>query len=380
MGSTALPFVVLLGLATAGFAQAPAPTPAVPGPQPIRPEVVLCGARDGAPVGEFGLGDGGVLRERGELRFTEHGCVTAGGVEVDVKSVGVKLTFPSGRELLVAPDGFVHLRSGEQGGPFAGGLELRLADGALVRIVLVSGADLRLRDVVVVDGERALQPWRRGAPASEQPRVVGWPGVHVSCCGDGGDLYRTIALGPLVVLERVLVAAERAASTPDERLVVLTAPLLRSLALMPRQHREPDLPVRQAVAAVTAVAERGEAVFPAGASLRRVEQDELRWLLEGGFELQVDLDGPMAPRLELFAGRSAVPMVEWTLRGDGAAFLANPRDDQLGKRWHGNGTRLGPVVADLQASEERFERTHALQVIERLCGERRRGKSRRQGR
>ncbi|MFO1030652.1 MAG: hypothetical protein U1F60_06220 [Planctomycetota bacterium] len=380
MGSIAASSVVFLGLAAAGFAQVQAPAPVAPGPKPILPEVVLCGARDGAPVAEYGLGDGGVLRERDELRFTEHGCVTPGGVEVDVKSVGVKLTFPSGRELLVAPDGFVHLRSGEQAGPFAGGLELRLADSAMVRIVLVPGADLRLRDVVVVHGDRALQPWRRGAAASEQPRVVGWPGVHVSCGGDGGDLYRTIALGPLVVLERVLVAADREANTPSERLVVLTAPLLRSLAQMPRQHRETDLPVRQAVAAVTAVAERGEAVFPAGASLRRVEQDELRWQLEGGFELQVDLDGPMAPRLSLFAGQSAVPMVEWTLRGDGAAFLANPREEQLGKRWHGNGTRLGPVVADLQANAELFERPHALRVIERLAAAWQQGEGRRRGR
>jgi hypothetical protein len=139
--------------------------------------------------------------------------------------------------------------------------------------------------------------------------------------------------------------------------------------------------VRQAVAAVTAVAERGEAVFPAGASLRRVEQDELRWLLEGGFELQVDLDGPMAPRLSN-CSPAAAPC-RWSngrCAATGAAFLANPREGQLGKRWHGNGTRLGPVVADLQASEERFERAHALHVIERLAGERRRGKGRRQGR
>jgi hypothetical protein len=60
-------------------------------------------------------------------------------------------------------------------------------------------------------------------------------------------------------------------------------------------------------------------------------------------------------------------MVEWTLRGDGAAFLANPRDDQVGKRWHGNGTRLGRVVTDLQANEELFERPYALQVIKRFA-------------
>lgn len=365
-------------IVAAVVAQDPAPT-AEPSPtntnkvparkQPKVPprEIVLCGARDGAPPGEFGLGDGGVALARGELVFTEHGVRTPGGVDVEVRSVGVKLAFPSGRELLVAPDGHVHLRTGEIGGPFAGGVELRLADGALVRIVLVPGADLRLRDVVVVHGERALQPWRRGAPATNTPRPGGWPAVHVSCCGDGGELYRTVALGPLLVLDRVLVPQAREEAAPKERLVVLTQPLLESLTRMPRQHREPDAPVRQAVAAVTAVADKGEMIFPAGAALRRVEREQLRWRLEGGFELQLDLDGPMAPRLQLFTGRAPVAMVEWTLRGDGAAFLANPRDNQVGKRWHGNGTRLGRVVTDLQANEELFERPYALQVIRRFA-------------
>ena len=356
--------VPLLLLALPAFAQA---TSGLRPTAPPLPEVVLCAARDGAPVGELGLGDGGIpLGTKGELRFTEDGVATPGGVQIACLSVGVKLTFPTGRELLVAPDGFLHLRSGESGGPFAGGVELRLADGALVRIVLVPGADLRLRDVVVVHGERALQPWRRGEAATELPRIGGWPGVHAACCGDGGDVYRMVALGPLVVLDRVLVAQEREARVPKERLVVLTAPILQSLARMPRQHREPDAPVRQAVATVTAIAERGDAIFPAGASLRRAEKDRLRWLLEGGFELQLEPVGAMAPRLQLFAGASPTPMVEWTLRGDAAAFLANPREDQLGKRWHGNGTRLGQVVADLQANDELFERPYALRVIGRL--------------
>jgi hypothetical protein len=189
----------------------------------------------------------------------------------------------------------------------------------------------------------------------------------VSCCGDGGDLYRTIALGSLLVLDRVLVPQSREEVAPKERLVVLTQPLLESLTRMPRQHREPDAPVRQAVAAVTAVADKGGIIFPAGAALRRVEREQLRWRLEAGFELQLDLDGPMAPRLQLFTGRAPVAMVEWTLRGDGAAFLANPREDQVGKRWHGNGTRLGRVVTDLQANDELFERPYALKVIERFA-------------
>ena len=346
--------------------QAPGST-AAPRPRPIVPEVVLAASADPVPLGEFGLGDGGVgTAERGELRWSKGGCTTPDGIRIECRSVGVKLTFPSGRELLVAPDGMVHLRSGETAGPFASGLQLRLGDGTTVAITLALAQRDRLRDVVVCSEDRALQPWRRGEAATfvEEPRH--WGSVRICCCGDGGDLYRAIALGPLVVLDRVLVAADRENSAPAQRLVVLTAPMRHSLTTMQRQHRQPDAAVRQAVRAVAAVADRAEDIFPAGAALPRVEQDRLRWLLRGGFELELALDGPNAPRLCLFAGESQRAMVEWTLHADSAAFLANPREDQPEKRWHGNGTRLPRMATDLQARRELQERALALAVVRRL--------------
>ena len=137
-------------------------------PKPLLPEVVLASCDDGPAFAEFGLGDCGMQPSAcGELRWQKDQCLTAGGVRVECRAVGVKLTFPSGRELLIAPDGFVHLRSGESAGPFPTGLELLLGDGQSVRIVLVPSANERLRDVVVGDRERRLQPWRRGEPAAE---------------------------------------------------------------------------------------------------------------------------------------------------------------------------------------------------------------------
>ncbi|MFN3242578.1 MAG: hypothetical protein ACE37K_13830 [Planctomycetota bacterium] len=332
------------------------------------PEVVLSGAAGSVPVADFGLGDGGVARRERRLRFHDtDGCVTPGGVHVACRAVGVKLTFPSGRQLLVAPDGALHLRSGEAAGPFAAGLELLLADGSRVQVSLAQSRKNRVRDVWVVHGDRALQPWQRGTAAKGHGRAREWAGVRLACCGDGGDLYRPMALGAMVVLDRVLVAKERRDDTPEERLVVLTDPLRRSLARMPRQHRETQKNVRRAVAAVTAVADRGDVIFPAGASLRRAEHDRLRWLLEGGFELELDLGGPLAPRLQLFAGASPLPMVEWTLGAAGAAYLTNPNEDQLGKRWHGNGTRMPRVVPDLQVRDHLQERQHALKVLRRLA-------------
>ncbi|HEX6810339.1 MAG TPA: hypothetical protein VF384_01835 [Planctomycetota bacterium] len=349
------------------------PQEPVPAKQPGRPlpprhaEVCLAGSEDPVPLAEFGLGNGGFEQGRtGALRWNESGdCVTAGGVLVECLSAGVKLTFPSGRELLMAPDGRLHLRSGESAGPFAMGLELRLGDGTRVRIELAQSSQERLRDVLVVDGDRVLQPWYRGAKATRTERPGPWAGLRFFCCGDGGDVYRAVALGPLLVLDRVLVPATRADKAPRERLVVLTAPILDSLEVMGRQHREPDAAVRKAIGAVSAVADHGSDIFPAGAALSRAEKDELRWLLRGGFELQLDVDGPRAPRLALYYGQSVLPMVEWTLYGDPAAFLTNPHD-QVGKRWHGNGTRLPRFQMDLQAREELFEKGYAMRVIERL--------------
>jgi hypothetical protein len=334
----------------------------------LHAEVCLAPSPDPVPLAEFGLGAGGVERSKaGELCWQKNGdCVTAGGVRIECRSAGVRLSFPSGRELLVAPDGNLHLRSCECAGPFPFGLELRLGDGTCVRIILAQQERERLRDVFVAHGERVLQPWRFGEASTRDERPGYWAGMRFFCCGDGGDVYRAVAIGPLLVLDRVLVPETRAETTPRERLVLATAPILESLDVMRRQHKEPDAAVRKTIAAVGAVADRGSDIFPAGAVLQRSEKDKLRWQLACGFELQLDLDGPRSPRFALFVGDYALPMVEWILSGDPAAFMMNPRDDQAGKRWHGNGTPMSRVFVDLQPRADLFERGYALRVIERL--------------
>lgn len=360
-------FVVQAVCATLVAQDSPQPrTPLRPLPKNL-PEIVLSGADQSVPVRDFGLGEGGVDKERATLRFVgKGGCVTPGGVHVECRSVGVKLTFASGRELLVAPDGALHLRSGEAAGPFPSGLELMLGDGSRVRVVLAQARRNRVRDVYVLDGKRVLQPWRRGKAVKSDARTKTWAGARVACCGDGGDLYRPMAIGPLIVLDRLLVEKKRLDETPRERLVVLTKPLRQSLVRMPRQHRETETVVRRAVAAVTAVADRGDVIFPAGAALRRAEHDRLRWLLRGGFELQLDLRSSVTPRLQLFAGSSPLPMVEWTLGANSAAYLTNPRDDQIGKRWHGNGTRLPRAAVELQVRDHLQEWPQVLKVLKRF--------------
>src|SRR5262245_61556737 len=93
-------------LCTSGLLpQQPAPTqpPAVP---ILHPEVVLSDAADPVPLASFGLGAGGIdaANGPGALRWSADGCTTPGGVRVQCLAVGVKLTFPTGRELLLASD------------------------------------------------------------------------------------------------------------------------------------------------------------------------------------------------------------------------------------------------------------------------------------
>ncbi|MBM3974816.1 MAG: hypothetical protein FJ301_12020 [Planctomycetes bacterium] len=357
-------FGLLVAVATAQRPAAERSSAKRPPDAPL-PEVVVASGVDGPALGDLGLGVGGVAGE-GALRWDGADVVTAGGVRVACRTAGVKLDFPSGRELLLAPDGHLHLRSGESGGPFVGGCELRLADGCFVRVALSPGAEVRVRDVVVGDATRRLQPWRRGSPNAEVVREAGFCGARLLCLGDGGDVYRAIALGPLVTLDRVLVPSERAAATPTERLVVLADPIVESLHVMQRQHREAKAEVREAMRAIGALAQQADAILPPGAALQRAERDRLRWLLRGGFAIEYEATGPLAPRLQLFAGDSPLPMVEWTLRADSAAFLTNPVDDLSGKRWHGNGTRLARAAVTLQARADLYEQGIALAVVERL--------------
>jgi hypothetical protein len=366
------PFAALFALAAVAVSQstpAPAPLPAAARRLAAapRPEIVVARGLAAPAFPDLGLGDGGVAASAGRTHFTDDDdVVTPGGVRVVCRTAGVKLLFPSGRELLVAPDGFLHLRSGESGGPFRGGVELWLADGTTVRVTLAQSSQIRLREVTVGDAARRLQPWRRGEPCVSAAGASGWAGPRACCAGDGGDVYRAIALGPLLVLDRALVAADRVDATPRERLAVLVEPLAESLRTMQRQHREPDAAVRGAMKSIAELATHAEAILPAGAALSRVERDRLRWQLAAGFELEYAADGPLAPLLQLYAPGAPLPMVEWTLHADGAAFLANPREDRMDKRWHGNGTRLPATAAGLQARDELHERALATAVIGRL--------------
>src|SRR6266581_3719188 len=101
-----------------------------PGPLPSAGAELLLDPGQGQTLGpECGLGDGGVAAaapREAAMRCEPGAGTSPGGVAIACRREGVRLLFAGGRELLFAPDGFLHLRSGEVAGQFGGGVELCL--------------------------------------------------------------------------------------------------------------------------------------------------------------------------------------------------------------------------------------------------------------
>jgi hypothetical protein len=357
MGTCAILWAALL---------APQQPPALP---VLHRELVLVGDPASAPWSDFGLGDGGTKPPdpNGMRWATDAGLVSPGGVRIDCRGAGVKLTFPTGRELLFAGDGWLHLRSEARGGPYPFGAELWLGDGSRLQVRLQPGASPPLRDVALVCDRQAAVPWQRGAPARTATGAGAWASVRLACFGDGGDVFRTIALGPVLVLDRVLVAADREPRVPRQRLAVATTAMQEALLRLPRLHTGTEAALRAAADALRTLAEASAMVLPEGAELPRLESGQLRWGLGGGCELGLDLEAERGPLLQLFAPEATRPLVEWTLADPSAAYLTNPFADTPGAlRWHGHGVRLAAVFSQQQARLELHERGLALPVLQRL--------------
>ena len=82
----------------------------------------------------FELGRGGVRDPRAEPVHGRGSVRTPGGVLVRAQTEGVKLDFVGGGELLYAPDGRLHVRSGEATLAWFHGVRLLLGDGSIVTI------------------------------------------------------------------------------------------------------------------------------------------------------------------------------------------------------------------------------------------------------
>ena len=378
MGVNVLPLAALLVLAPLVPAQrsptpthpADRPTPAELGPAVMRLLDVPATAVAGRPVvpwASLGLGAGGFgpaavavpggLDRNPAVTF----AATPGGALIRVRAEGVKLDFPSGAELLVAPDGFVHRRRGGNAvgipaGPFPRGLELLLADGTALRIEVTGGVRSSIEQVGVVmppepdpvtrgrrgprggrisgsrvSGGRASETqrllWFRGRPAERTLRVRPHTGVRLLALGDGADLFHGVVLGPAVFLEHVDAppgggplpdipaaseAGHRKAPPPPVRaLAVWTAPLRESIRLLARKYTGPnsEYPGLDKLAARLAAGSRR--ILPGAERLLRVRTKPLEFQVGGGCTLRPGMSGMRRFQLGLVPADSERPLLEW---------------------------------------------------------------------
>lgn len=287
-------------------------------PQPRPAELLI--ALPGASLTEAaGLGDGGMAPApvRGDRstpgRLPDGTLRTRGGVVVEAREEGVKLTFASGREMLFMRDGYLHLRGGEHAGPFGAGIEFTFANGEKLRIVRSGSGRAPLEEVLLVDGEHAVRTWGRAGEVHELVVPQGWAGPRVLCAGHGDAVYRAVAVGPLLVLDAALLPAVDGEGLPRQRIVLAGDALAASLAALPgsvprRRHDEEEMK------GVVALAEASSRIFaPARRPPLRVEDGALRWSMHNGFELSLEVTDHGPSRLVLHRGAAPDGLVEWQL-------------------------------------------------------------------
>jgi hypothetical protein len=318
---------------------------------PDVPELVLVEESAKVPLAAFGLGDGGIQQHGSSKLHLEPGeAHTPGGVRVQALRQGVKLTFPSGRELLFTPSGFLHLRDGAEKGPFTLGVELRLGDGSSVRIDRSGSRRSPVQEVVVVTDGRADRIWSRDYPVLEFARCSPWNGIRLLCCGEGDMLYRAIAAGPLVTLERCLCPKGHEAEQPERRLALLTAPMITSLQELQSRRVRADPQSFHTLRTVSGVVANAQQIFAAKGLAVRVDRNQPRYSLLGGFEVAIEAPAGDPMRITLHAGMEKQALAEWTLGYFAQLRLLGADPEGSGAaRYLPNSVRLPDVVPELTA-------------------------------
>jgi hypothetical protein len=356
--------------------QAPAPAPATASlaqaslPGELPPDFLLLPASAATSVLALGPGTGGVPAApfKNSLTASEGTCTTPGGVRVRAQSQGVLLEFPNGRELLFAPDGYLHLRSSEAAGPFPAGAELWLADGTRIGIVRTGSRRNELQEVTVAGSGARTRLWHRNHAVMEDARDSNWGGVRLLCCGEGDSVYRAVALGPLIALDRVLCPRRSERDLPAHRLVLLAEPLLQSLKTLPDEVGKVDPLIAQAVDSVIALNQTAAAVFSvAGKPPRRIGEDGLRYALGQGYELSFSARGNGPLRVALHEGMAPDPFVEWSVSYISELHLMHPeRAGGKTSRYWGRAVPMVQAEPALRARQQLYELGCAEKVVQAL--------------
>lgn len=328
----------------------------------------------------LGLGTGGVRavavsRGRRVAGLAAAGVAgetrTPGGVLIRAKTAGVKFDFPSGRELLVSPDGRVHLRSGEKTLPFLRGVRFILGDGTIVTILRGANSRLPLAAVEVSIAGRVRRLWigsRRVVNASHTSAFVG---TTVLALGDGGTLFTANAAGPLIALQRVLCPRDRMAKTPRRRLVILGEVLVASLALLPDRappHSVQFPQVKEAAQKFAALGYLFEGLTPRPPGA----VGELWFQLRDEYRLKVESTQAGVLVVGLYRATSGIPGIEWTISGRTELHFVRPDGGTSGgPRYFLRGIDLRELVEGvLPGRQTGGQRAQVNRVVRALGGRR----------
>lgn len=305
---------------------------------PSASEAVLLAhsTRDGRlDLSQLSLGSGGVRVKRGVRvipRTPSAGrAETVGGVRVSAKRAGVKLTFVSGRELLITPSGRIHLRSGERTLPFFGGVRLCLADGTVVTIKRATSPKQALASVLIEAGGKVRRIWAGSRRVVHASHSRAFRGSTLLALGDGGSLYRASLAGPVVALSRVLGPSDQARRLPARRLVIVGDVLAKSLALLPEHAPRKSVQFPQ----VTEAAQKFAALAPLFS--RHVSRlpgavGQLWFRLDDQYRLKLSATERGVLTIGLYGSRSLIPGVEWIVASRTTIHFVRPD----------GGTRGGP--------------------------------------
>lgn len=305
----------------------------------------------------FRLGDGGVSSTPRELVVTDYGrCTTPGGVVIECRREGVRLGFPSGRAVLCGSDGYLHLRDGAVAGPFAQGVELMLGDGAKVRLDLSGSRRAPIEDVTVQVAGKATRLWLRKKARRDPVQTSRWVGERLLCLGEGDVLYRALALGPVVTLQRVL--APKDSKLPRQRLAIEVPSLITSLESLSSELHRKEFAQKQALQVFLDHAPR--ILRLQGPAPSRIGSDPLTYQLGRYYEIDfVSMKSSLRLRLRR---ASQAPFVEWQL-GYGTSVSAVEASRRIGQA-----IAVPAVAPEMIVREERNELTQALAVFKALSG------------
>ena len=215
---------------------------------------------------------------------------------------------------MVTNDARIWLRDGTATLAAFHGVTLVLADGERVVIAPSAGRDSPLEHVAMGDDQRSLELWRSQSRVADAAFFAKPRGLVLYCLGDGTELWQPTLRGPVLVLDRILVATDRAALLPKRKVVVLGDVLRDSLQLLPAHVPRKHLDFPEAFTMVREL-DKGRAVlFPRG-EIPRPEGSvgELSFPLAVEFRLDVGKLDAKPLLLKLVRGRSEVPYLEWSI-------------------------------------------------------------------